>query len=370
MKIILISFLGRGGMLHYSSQLANALSEKNEVALVIPSYCNTDYFNKNISIIRINAPPNALKTFVNSFNFFALFKLLQTIRIFNPDIIHFVNDHPWNIIICIFLKNIKKVLTLHDPIPHEKNFPGKVIQPFFSICDKITINQVNKIIVHGKYLKAVCISLGIPELKIAVIPHGEYSFFNKKGKVSPINCTPYQKNILFFGRIEPYKGLEYFIRAADEVIKSIPDISITIAGDGNFYPYKKLIVNTPNFIIINRYISDEEVNALFYNTDIVVLPYISATQSGVIPIAYAFKKPVIASSVGAIPEVVDNGLTGYLVPPKDIGAIANAIIKLMNNDVLRNTMGENGYKKSETELSWKVIAKKHETTYQNLFNRL
>lgn len=89
-----------------------------------------------------------------------------------------------------------------------------------------------------------------------------------------------------------------------------------------------------------------------------------------IPIAYAFKKPVIASSVGAIPEVVDNGLTGYLVPPKDIGAIANAIIKLMNNDVLRNTMGENGYKKSETELSWKVIAKKHETTYQNLFNRL
>ena len=72
--------------------------------------------------------------------------------------------------------------------------------------------------------------------------------------------------------------------------------------------------------IINTYISDEEVTELFTISDVIVLPYISATQSGIIPIAYAFKKPVIASNVGAISEVVDDGITGILVPPKNVEA--------------------------------------------------
>jgi glycosyltransferase involved in cell wall biosynthesis len=210
------------------------------------------------------------------------------------------------------------------------------------------------------------VAMGIPSEKIEVVPHGDYSFFrNYTGGELPRSG---KKTVLFFGRIEPYKGIEYFIEAAKKANINIPDSTFIIAGDGDLRPYRGLIDNNVIFNIINRYIDDREVAELFSTANFIVLPYISATQSGIIPIAYAFKKPVIVTSVGSLPEVVEDGTTGLIVPPKDVETLSSAIIKLLKDDKLAKTMGENAYRKMNNELSWDLISRKLVSIYSGTVN--
>jgi glycosyltransferase involved in cell wall biosynthesis len=171
--------------------------------------------------------------------------------------------------------------------------------------------------------------------------------------------------ILFFGRIWKYKGLEYLILAEPIIKKEVPDAKIIIAGAGEkFKRYKDMMVNKDNFIIHNYRIPYNMGAELFQRCSLVVLPYIDASQSAVILTAYGFKKPVVVTSVGSIPEIVDDGITGYIVPPKDVNALAKAIIKLLKDEKLRRQMGENAYKKLKTDLSWDNIAEKTIQVYK------
>jgi glycosyltransferase involved in cell wall biosynthesis len=104
---------------------------------------------------------------------------------------------------------------------------------------------------------------------------------------------------------------------------------------------------------------------LFSECTIVVLPYIEASQSGVIPMAYQFKKPVVATSVGAIPDVVIDGKTGFLIEPKNTKQLADKIIWMLKHPKERKQMGINGYNFSKKELSWDKIAKKTIEAYKD-----
>ncbi len=95
---------------------------------------------------------------------------------------------------------------------------------------------------------------------------------------------------------------------------------------------------------------------LFRQASVVVLPYIDASQSGVIPVAYTFAKPVVATTVGGLPEMVDDGCTGYLVPPRDSDALADAVVHLLQHPTLRHALGANAKRKAETEWAPDVIA--------------
>ena len=101
----------------------------------------------------------------------------------------------------------------------------------------------------------------------------------------------------------------------------------------------------------------------FDEASVVVLPYIEASQSGVVAISFAFGKPVVVTNVGSLPEVVDHGNTGLVVSPKSITELAKAIIKLLSDGDLREKMGQKAYKFSETELSWDKIAEITNETY-------
>jgi len=120
------------------------------------------------------------------------------------------------------------------------------------------------------------------------------------------------------------------------------------------------------FCVINKYIPSREVGVIFEKASVVVLPYREASQSGVIPIAYAFGKPVVATRVGSIPEVVKDGKTGILVPPEDPDALAEAIIFLLKNEVKRKEMGKEAKNYGEEELSWDKAAKKTFLLYKKL----
>jgi len=361
MKILLVSLYGRGGMAHYTSQIANSLSLDNQVSVIAPRHIEQKYFNENIELKLIKAPHSLIKSTLQSLNIFEFKSMFNYIKYYDPDIIHFLNEHPWNnLILNNFSSKYKMVLTCHDPEPHvgERN---KLILNIFKLNTLYQLKKVDSIIVHGNIMVKALDKQSIPVQKIHVIPHGDYQFFTNY----PTNYEA-DNSILFFGRIKPYKGIQYLIQAESLISKAFTNYKIVIAGEGDISEYLKDIKNNDKFEIINNYINDSQVSALFHKCKLVVLPYIDASQSGIIPIAYAFKKPVVATNVGSISEIVDDEITGFLVPPKNSNALAEAIVKLLIDDELRMRMGENGYSKMKNELSWDIISEKTLKIYNQL----
>ena len=163
---------------------------------------------------------------------------------------------------------------------------------------------------------------------------------------------------MFFGFIEHYKGLKVLAEAYKELSLKRNDITLTIAGNGDFSPYAKSFLNLENVNIINRYIKDEEVGALFAGPNvIVVLPYINATQSGVIPIAYEFLTPVIASDTGGLKEQLCDGKIGLLHVNGDSKDLALKMESIIENkqEWDRQTML---MKEFRIELDWKNLSER------------
>jgi len=346
MKIMIITLNTYGGMIHYVSQIANALSKREDVIVIAPVGVERKYFTKNVKIIELHLGNVIKNFFINTIIFTRFLKLLDIIYKEKPDIIHCNECSPWLSLFLPFLVKFPIITTIHDVNPH----PGS--RKFDQIIGKwMHIKFSDCLIVHGEKAKKKLRT----NKKCYVVPHGDYSFFLGyiNGVISEEDST-----ILFFGRIAEYKGLEYLIRSIPIISTDFPDIKLIIAGDGNFSEYKNMILDDRHYEIHNRWIPDEEIPSFFQRAKIIVLPYIEVTQSGIIPIAYAFKKPVVATTVGSIPEVVEHGKTGLLVPPKDVTALADAITKLLKNDKLRKEMGQNAYEKMKEELPWDKIADK------------
>lgn len=365
MKILLVQLIGKGGIQLYTSQLANALSKSDhEVSVLLGSYLFDEhhYSNSKAKIICMDTQASYSRMILKIINPLTYYRILKIVEDEKPDVIHILFEDSLLAIVSYLLK-IKKykiVFTDHNPVPH---LGDNYIVKFNSQFAKFIIRRVvSAMIVHGSKMKNILVDKGIEENKIWVIPHGDYSFYTMWKKEIPM----IRNSILFFGSIREYKGLEYLIKAEPIITDSISDAKIIIAGDGNFKKYEGMIKNFNHFEIYNRFILDEEVSDFFQMSSIVVLPYIDGSQSGIIPIAYAFKKPVVVTNIGSIPEVVDDGITGFIVPPNDTTALAEAVIKLLNDDKLRENMGENAYKKMSDELSWDDIALKTIEIYNNL----
>ena len=299
--------------------------------------------------------------------------LIGNILKLNPDIIHV--QESGSIAITAILPFISKypiVTTNHDVKPHlglDKGIWGI----YREIMRKIATRYSKMIFVHGTYLKDLAIDyLHLLPEKVQVIPIGEQDVLPFKKFINEdMNAPSNEKTILFFGRIHEYKGLKYLIEAEPIISREIPNIKIVIAGIGeDFRKYEDMMINKQNFIVHNYHIPYDEGAQLIQKAKLIVLPYVDASQSGVIPIAYGFKKPVVVTNVGSIPEIVDNGITGYIVPPRDPVALGNAIIKMLKNEELLQEMGENAYDKLKRDLSWERISKITVEAYHRACNEL
>jgi len=149
--------------------------------------------------------------------------------------------------------------------------------------------------------------------------------------------------ILFLGRIRSNKGLEYLVRAQPIITRHVPHARIVIAGRGEdeLERCRQMIQDGTRFEIHHGWIPGDVVTELFQRASLVVLPYTSASTSGILMTAYVFGKPVVATRVGSLPEYVEDGVTGLLVPPADVEQLADAIVQLLSDDALRHRMGEN-----------------------------
>ncbi|MFT6034489.1 MAG: starch synthase, partial [Marivirga sp.] len=200
---------------------------------------------------------------------------------------------------------------------------------------------------------------------IVSIPHGHFEIYKK---FKDHNFKTKDKNyILFFGRIWKYKGLQYFIDAANLIIQRHPKTMFYIVGKGEeLSKYSFEEKNKDNFFIDNRRVTLGEAAVYYQNASVVVLPYIEATQSGVIPAAYAFGKPVIATKVGAIHEIVKNNQTGILVQKMNVVDLAGAIEKLISNPKTLKQYGSNALYFANNFMAWNQIGHSTYKTYKEL----
>ncbi|MBD3245144.1 MAG: glycosyltransferase, partial [Candidatus Moranbacteria bacterium] len=353
MKILMISF----HFPDYTIEITNALAKENkgQVYLAIPknklSKDRQAKISKKVTKVYFHKPQKDRQLS----NFIHIFKLILKIKQIKPDLIHFQGENIW--FLPIFFSFFKKtrIDTIHDLEPHiGESSNGKIFTAYF-------LRRFSQgLILHSAYLKNEMLEKLKTKAQIAIIPHGGYEGFQIFKKYKE------KKNwILFFGRIFKYKGLDYLIKAEPLIRKKIKDFKIVIAGTGeDFKKYQELIKNKENFIIYNRYISEKLLSELFQKANVVVLPYIAGSQTGVIPLAYAFKKPVIATKVGALPEMVIDQKTGFLIGKEDPKQIAEAVVKMLNQNQKRQKMGQNGYLFAKKELSLEKIAKKTITFYK------
>ena len=350
-----------GVFIDYQIQLANALCNKETIMLVIPSNGFIEADSWTIDE-RVDVRFLGIETHIYQLTTLRILKNFINIMLdFNPDVIHLqLGISLIDFALLPFFKIFPLVSTFHDVKLHlgESSLLSEFIRFWERKCS-------DKIIVHGKRLKEQIIEeYHLSEDKVHSISIGEHEVAPFM-KYARMDLKEDRNLILFFGRIQKYKGLEYLIMAEPLITKEVPDTKIVIAGAcENFQKYEHIMVNKGNFIIYNYKIPYNEGAELFQRCSVVVLPYVDASQSGVIPTAYGFKKPVVVTCVGSIPEIVDNGITGYIVPPKDVNALAEAIIKILKDEKLRIQMGENAYIKLKTDLSWDNIAEKTTQVYK------
>ena len=341
----------------YCVRLASALAEHVDVLLITPDGLIEPHLTKLNSSVRLFsfAHPR-LRQPLRQFR--VIRKIFRRIREFAPDVIHYQGAHLWFDLALPFLRRYPLVFTVHDFQPH----PGdRLSQKTPLWVEMFARRRADELIVHSQFLRDLVVrNLRGTAEKISVIPHIQI------GEDLPPSTNKEEEHlILFFGRIWEYKGLEFLIRAEPLITARVPDARILIAGQGeDFSRYTRMMVHPDRFIVRNEFISEDLAADYFQRASVVVLPYIEASQSGVIPLAYSAAKPVVATTVGGLPEIVEDGRTGYLVAPRDAAQLADAVTRLLLDPSLRRQMGKNGKSKLHAECSSEIIARKTMEVYQ------
>ncbi len=258
--------------------------------------------------------------------------------------------------------NIRVVYILDNVIPHEKYPLGRVLT-------RLALRQGHGFVAQSQQVRDDLFAV-LPTLDPATVvlsPHPVYDFGapgrerkSRRQARQDLDLPLDARLVLFFGFIKPYKGVEYLIDAAPRLKTAFGrGVRVAIVGDiyGDRQPYLDRIAASGADDIIelhDGFVPDETVEDYFVAADLVVLPYVSATQSGIVQIAYNYDRPVVTTDVGGLPEVVHDGATGYLVPPRDAAALAAAVIRFFDEDRAEPFAAE--VAREKRKYSWDTLA--------------
>jgi starch synthase len=349
MKVAFVSF----DFGEYCIRLASGLGRYAEILLCLPDYEAEPYarlLSKTVTLKAFHKP--RLRQPFAQLRMAA--RLCKWIVNFNPDVLHVQQGHAWFNLALPLLRRYPLVVTSHDPVTHIGDRTPQIMLD-------LGFRRADHIIVHVPQMRELVHErLGFTDRRVHVVPH-----ILCGGDSASTTAQEDADTILFFGRISKYKGLEYLIRAEPLITSQIPTAKIVIAGAGDdFSVYRRMMTNAGNFVVHNGYVPDGKRAELFRRASIIVLPYTEATQSGVIPVAYSFGKPVVATAVGGLPAQVEDDRTGYLVPPRDPAALAEAIVRLLRDEQMRRQFGANGRRKLVLEASPDIVARKTTAVYR------
>lgn len=353
-SICILHFGKKGAGPAYSLEMARALCR---LGYTIYYYASNEVENKKL----VEKEPFEIrffKTYSSKFSYLLsilfkinIHKVLSSIYSDSPDVVYSPMNDLWAPFIFPKLRFTLRIKTIHDVGVHEGDD-----SLFNKWWNQSNFHDADKYIILSKKYISKLVERDIPAEQILVMPHAGFDYYLNVGSGKDAHVNG--KRILFFGRIDQYKGLGVLLNAMPFIIEKHPDVILSIVGNGNIGEYKDMILMYKNNIDLhNRWIKDEEVADFVSSCDFVVLPYTHATQSGVIPLAYSFSKPVVATMVGCLDEQVLDGKTGLLCEGNNIVDLATKIIQLLDNPQKTKELGQNAYEYMMQYLTWDSSAK-------------
>ncbi len=336
-KIIIIgpAYPYRGGNSLFVSFVFDALNESFDVKiynykLLYPSLLfpgTTQFDNSNVQIKK--APNERIINSINPFNWIAAAVKLKNEK---ADLIVFDWWHPFfglcHYTISTLIKKYykKKILFItENVVSHEGSRVDRILtklglinSSYFMALSEVVEKELRTISKNKKIFRS--------ELPVYDCYQQDKLTSTKK----EFGFSENDKVILYFGYVRKYKGLDILLDAFPKILETFPGIKLLVVGE--FYDSPDEYLNKiksnkikNDVILINKFIPNEEVGKYYSASDVVILPYRSATQSGILNVAYGFLKPVIVTKVGGLSEFVSEGKTGFVIDPNSTGAIVEGV---------------------------------------------
>lgn len=327
----------RGGIAHYTTLLCQELRKRHQVTLLsfrrqYPAWLFPGRTDRDPSqqVLAVDC-----ERILDPLQPWTWIKAARRIQELEPDLVLFQWWVPfWAPIWSVIIRQVRgriaaRILFIsHNVLPHEP-------RPWDRLLARRVLGQSDAVIVHSQWDRQVLLSL-LPTMPAYVSPLPTYEILapNKwtaseaRRQLGLAEGTPV---LLFFGFVRAYKGLKYLIEAL-AVVRARLDAHLLVVGEfwDDMAPYQapiRALGLEASVTLIDRYIPNEEVGLYFAAADLVVLPYTDATQSGVAQLALGAGVPVITTSVGGLPDVIQDGVNGFLVPPRDSQALAAAVLR-------------------------------------------
>lgn len=366
-NIVIIEPCGKRGIVQYTHLMSNELARQgHQVLLVTAIDYETKSEIKNYGVLEVfdRFIPHPLR----------LFDALSKIRRLKPDVIHLQGAlHPgFYYILILMLKCVSSAKLFYTA--HEIFMGGKKKHSFFiGFFLRRLFSLVDSIIVHADSAKNDIVRVfNVAASDVHTLPLGtnliSSSFAPDKAGLNISNQDSGNLQILFFGIIEPKKGLIYLIRAFAKVVKEIKNVKLVIAGEpfediAHYVEEIQRLHIEDSVKCIFQYIALEDVPSYFMSADIIVAPYTHACQSGIIATAFNFSKPVISSDCGGLSELVQHGERGLVVSVGDVEELATAMLILLKDAELRETLGRNAGRVAKEKYSWENIVGEMDAIY-------
>jgi glycosyltransferase involved in cell wall biosynthesis len=363
MKVVLVEPGGYAATFHYTHNLAEALAARgHEVLLATGLRFETRGLPRRYEAVEAfdRWRPRPLR----------LARLARRVRAFRPDIVHIQGHlHPTSYLgIHALLRRAGApafVYTAQDVEP-------KVRRPHHPWALRRLYRAADAILVNAEHnRRAILDRYAVADAKVTTIPMADLTAFVPRGGATRSPLLPAGRRVvLFFGNIEPRKGVAHLLRSFGEVRARVPDAFLLVVGKPfeDVAPYERLVAASPARADISfrpGYLPYAEIPRVLGFCDLVVLPYTQGWNSALAATAYSYGKPVVASDLGGLREVVEEGATGFLVPPGDEAALAGAIVRALT-DPLFAARWPGAVAARAREYSWPETARRVEEVYARL----
>jgi glycosyltransferase involved in cell wall biosynthesis len=333
----------RGGNALFIGHLYELLSSKFDISVISFSKLYPKLLFpgvRQVDISKQGMKPHPAEHIINSVNFITWQKALHRIVELSPKVLALNWWQPFfGPLMCYLARRYKKknpnakiVFLTENVVSHESRFIDKFLTGMALRRAEyfITLSKTVELEIQSEYPDKPLWRAALPIYDCYEPPE----HISKDDAKEQLKLT-HKKIILFFGYVRKYKGLDNLINAMPKILKSVPEAHLLIVGEFYDSPDHYInLINSNNIeqhtTIINEYVPNEEVGKYYAAADIVALPYNTATQSGILNIAFGFKKPVIVTDVGGLTETVEENINGLIVPAGDINALSDGIIRFYN----------------------------------------
>lgn len=325
----------RGGIAHFLETIYQGMKARGHQVSAVTftrQYPELLFPGKTQYAAPTENPPVQAKRLIDTLNPVTWLQAAWRIQQMQPDVVVFKYWMPYMApafgTIARYLKRqgIQVLCVVHNALPHERRPGAKLLGRFF-------LQSTDGLVVMSDAVAGELEELGV-KVPIRQVNHPVYDIFGEalpQPKARALLGLPDEAPVLlFFGFIRRYKGLHVLLEAMPLITQQLPDVKLVVAGE--FYDdkafYQELIEKygvASHIELRAGYIPEEEVGQYFSAADLVVQPYVSATQSGVAQIAYHFERPLVVTDVGGLPEVVPHEKAGFVVPPQNPEALAKAV---------------------------------------------